>query len=558
MARAREVIVVGGGHAGVEAAAAAARMGARVSLVTFSMANIGEMSCNPSIGGLGKGHIVREIDALDGIMARAADAAGTQFRVLNSSKGAAVQGPRVQADRTLYKGAVREILEGLENLEIIEDEVVGFDGLKFKLASGSTIEARAAVITTGTFLNGLMHVGEDRSSGGRIGEKSSAGITESLKRAGFSMLRLKTGTPPRLDGSTINYENLEAQESDAEPEAMSFLTGPIGQKTLATRITHTNARTHEIILKNMARAPMYNGQIQSVGPRYCPSIEDKVVRFSHHPSHHVFLEPEGYATNVVYPNGISTSLPRNVQDEFVRSIAGLENARIVRYGYAIEYDAIDARELGPALGSRRAPGIFFAGQINGTSGYEEAAGQGILAGINAALFARGREPIVLDRARAFIGVMADDITTLGVDEPYRMFTSRSEYRLSVRADNADQRLTPLGIELGAVGEERARAFALKMEKLAKRDMSDLAVRRQLEIEKKYEGYLGREARQIEEYRRDQGLKLPRDIDWAKIGGLTLEARAKLEKARPDTVASAARIPGITPAALSALMKFIKK
>ncbi|MDR1476689.1 MAG: tRNA uridine-5-carboxymethylaminomethyl(34) synthesis enzyme MnmG [Rickettsiales bacterium] len=553
-----DVIVVGAGHAGVEAAAAAARMGCRAALVTFSRDNIGEMSCNPSVGGLGKGHLVREVDALDGIMARAADAAGTQFRVLNSSKGAAVQGPRAQVDRALYKKAVSELLSGYPNLEIIEDEAVGFDGLRFELASGRMIESKAAVVSTGTFLNGAMHVGEEKTAGGRAGEKSSAGIAESLKRAGFSMIRLKTGTPPRLLGATINYAGLEVQESDAEPEAFSFMTERLGQKTLLTHIAHTNARTHGIILANKHRSPLYNGQIKSIGPRYCPSIEDKAVRFAHHASHHVFLEPEGYGTDVVYPNGISTSLPKDVQDEFVRSIKGLENVKIPRYGYAVEYDAVDARELRPTLESKRVAGLFLAGQINGTSGYEEAAGQGILAGINAALHSHGKERIVLDRSQAFIGVMVDDITTLGVDEPYRMFTSRSEYRLSVRADNADRRLTPLGIAVGAVEANRAGAFDEKMEKIARGDISDAAVRRQMEIEGKYAGYLRREEKEIEAYRRDQEMKIPDSLDYSKIGGLTLEARAKLERARPATLAGAARIQGITPAALTALLKFIKK
>ncbi|MDR2099098.1 MAG: tRNA uridine-5-carboxymethylaminomethyl(34) synthesis enzyme MnmG [Rickettsiales bacterium] len=568
-----DVIVIGGGHAGIEAAAAAARLGADTALVTFSKGNIGEMSCNPSIGGLGKGHLVREIDALDGVMARAADIAGTQFRVLNASKGAAVQGPRAQCDRKLYKRAVRDALASYPDLEIIEGEVVEFApaarGFSVKILDIESeilnLSARSLVISAGTFLNGVMHVGEELANGGRIGEPASSGITKSLETAGFSMIRLKTGTPARLDGATINYDGLEVQESDAEPEAFSYLTAAVTQKTLATHITYTNARTHGIILANKDRAPLYNGQIKSAGPRYCPSIEDKVVRFSHHPSHHVFLEPEGCGTDVVYPNGISTSLPRDVQDAFIRSIRGLENVRILRYGYAIEYDAIDARELSASLESRRIPGLFFAGQVNGTSGYEEAAAQGLIAGMNAALSARGKPPFILDRSEAYIGVLIDDITTLGVDEPYRMFTSRSEYRLSLRADNADQRLTPAGIRIGVVSRQRADAFREKMGLLekARRKNACLAefppsIRRQIGIEEKYEGYLKKQARDIAAYRKDLELRLPAGLDYSAIGGLTIEARDKLGRARPATLASAARIPGITPAALIALLKHVKK
>jgi tRNA uridine 5-carboxymethylaminomethyl modification enzyme len=578
-----DVLVIGGGHAGIEAAAAAARMGAEVTLATFSMDNLGEMSCNPSIGGLGKGHLVREIDALDGLMARAADIAGTQFRVLNSSKGAAVRGPRAQVDRTLYKKAIREALSAHAGLTIIEDEAAGLimennavAGALMKHAG--ELRAKSVVIAAGTFLNGIMHMGEEKSSGGRVGEPSSSNMTKSLEKAGFSIIRLKTGTPPRLDGATICYDGLEAQESDAEPEMFSFLSARPQQKMLRTHITYTNARTHEIILDNRDRTPLYNGQIKSSGPRYCPSIEDKVVRFAHHQSHHVFLEPEGYDTDTVYPNGISTSLPRDVQDAFIRTVPGLENVRVLRYGYAIEYDAIDARELSPSLESKRVRRLFFAGQINGTSGYEEAAAQGVVAGINATLCALSRPPFAPDRSRTYMGVLIDDITTLGVDEPYRMFTSRSEYRLSLRADNADQRLTPIGIEIGLVGAARKAAFIEKMEALArakealakgKKNLKSSdstgflqkippAIMRQLEIEAKYEGYLERQARDIEAYRKDLGLALPAGLDYSKIGGLTLEARSKLERARPATLASAARIPGVTPAALTALLRHAKK
>lgn len=611
-----DVIVVGGGHAGIEASAASARLGLKTALVTFSKNNIGEMSCNPSIGGLGKGHLVREIDALDGVMARAIDRAGTQFRVLNASKGAAVQGPRAQADRDIYKIAVNDILAEYENLDIIEDEVIE---LLFNddytsvcgvvLRDGGKIDCKSVVLTVGTFLNGIMHTGEEQTKGGRVDEPASYGITESLKKAGFEILRLKTGTPARLSMSSIDYSKLECQRSDEEPEAFSYMTTKISQQLLPCYITHTNEETHKIITDNKDRTPLYNGQIQSIGPRYCPSIEDKVVRFAHHTSHHVFLEQEGYDSDVIYPNGISTSLPKDVQDRFIRSIKGLENVVILRYGYAIEYDAIDARELNPTLGSRRIKGLYFAGQINGTSGYEEAAGQGILAGINAGLFAKGKEEITLDRSQAYIGVLVNDITTLGVDEPYRMFTARSEYRLSIRADNADQRLTPIGIEIGVVGEKRKEFFIDKMEKLnalksllKSRKLSvgqlkyidclkskgaaglncydalrykDLSVKKfsklmseilnfsdkiikQIDIEGKYQGYLKRQNQDIEAYKKDQDLKIPHDINYDEVEGLTLEVREKLKKAMPDTLANAARISGMTPAGLTILLKYVKK
>lgn len=608
-----DVIVIGAGHAGVEAAAAASRMGLGTALITLSKTNIGEMSCNPSIGGLGKGHLVREIDALDGVMARAIDFAGTQFRVLNASKGAAVQGPRAQADRELYKKAVNNILNEFSNLTIIEDEVINliFDNDKISgviLGSAGAVECGAVVITTGTFLNGIMHTGSEQVCGGRVDEKASYGITESLKRAGFSILRLKTGTPARVSKKTINYTNLECQDSDVVPEAFSYMTVSIKQDMIPCYITYTNPQTHKIIVDNKDRTPLYNGQISSVGPRYCPSIEDKVVRFAHHTSHHIFLEQEGYGSDVIYPNGISTSLPKDVQDDFIHSIVGLENATIIRYGYAIEYDAIDARELKSTLGSRRFSGLYFAGQINGTSGYEEAAGQGVLAGINAGLYVKGESELVLDRAEAYIGVLVNDITTLGVDEPYRMFTSRSEYRLSIRADNADQRLTPLGIKIGVVGVEREKLFNQKMLELSElktllqskkitnkmlakfacvcsgvagkngydalrynemnMDMLgeffpsiagfDKNVIKQIAIEGKYQGYLKRQEHDIASYKKDQDLKIPSQIDYDKIGGLTLEVKLKFKKARPETLASASLIPGITPAGLTSLLKYIKK
>ena len=601
-----DVVVVGGGHAGIEAASASARLGLKTALITFSKNNLGEMSCNPSIG---------EIDALDGVMARAIDKAGTQFRVLNASKGAAVQGPRAQADRTLYKKAVNEILSEYKTLDIIEDEVVeilfndNFSSVNgVILKSGGNLECKSVVLTTGTFLNGIMHTGEEQTKGGRIGENASYGITESLKKAGFSILRLKTGTPARLSKQTINYDELECQKSDEVPEAFSYLTEKINQEMIPCYITYTNIKTHKIITDNKDRTPLYNGQIKSIGPRYCPSIEDKVVRFAHHESHHVFLEQEGYGSDVIYPNGISTSLPKDVQEDFIHSIKGLENVKILRYGYAIEYDAIDARELKPTLGSKRIKGLYFAGQINGTSGYEEAASQGILAGINAGLFASSKDEIILDRSQAYIGVLIDDITTLGVDEPYRMFTSRSEYRLSIRADNADQRLTPLGIKIGVVSDKRAGFFNEKMKKMEdfKKFLTshklnqkllksvninvagiagknlydalryteiDMAVLRklfpqinefenqiikQIETEGKYQGYLKRQEKDIEAYKKDQSLKIPSNIDYDKIGGLTLEVKAKLKASHPETLASASRIPGMTPAGLTILLKYVKK
>ncbi|MDR1009238.1 MAG: tRNA uridine-5-carboxymethylaminomethyl(34) synthesis enzyme MnmG [Rickettsiales bacterium] len=555
-----DVAVIGGGHAGVEAAAAASRLGAKTALITFSKTNLGQMSCNPSIGGLGKGHLVREIDALGGLMALAADAAAVQYRILNESKGAAVRGLRIQADRGEYKRAISALLSDYENLKIIEGEVLGFvhtpDGFEINLKS-INLKSSSLVLTTGTFLNGLMHTGREQRIGGRIGEPASSGISKSLVSAGFSLLRLKTGTPARLSGKTINYAQLERQQDQPPTEAFSFLNPLPNLEQLPCFITHTNAATHDIIRAAIPSSPLFDGTIKGTGPRYCPSIEDKIARFPHHESHHVFLEPEGRATDTVYPNGISTSLPSKVQDEFIHSIKGLEQVEILEYGYAVEYDAIDARELAKSLESKRLPGLFCAGQINGTSGYEEAAAQGIIAGTNAALQSQGRPPLTLDRTQAFIGVMIDDITTLGVDEPYRMFTSRSEYRLSLRQDNADLRLTPLGLKIGLISKKRAGFFKNKLEKIKAADTSDPRVKAYLETEIHYAPYLKRQSADIAAYERDKALRLPADADYKGLPGLTLELAGKLDRARPATLADTARIPGMTPAALSLLLKVVR-
>ena len=609
-----DVIVVGGGHAGVEAAASSARIGAKTALITHNIKKIGEMSCNPAIGGLGKGHLVREIDALDGLMGAAIDESGIQFRMLNLSRGPAVRGPRAQADRSLYKNSIQKFLFKQKNLEIIEGSVEDII-IENKIIKGvllerkNEIKCQSLVLTTGTFLRGMIRLGTESFPAGRIGDKPSINLAKSIESLKFSIGRLKTGTPPRILKKSINFNDLEEQKADTNPKPFSFMNRDIHIKQVSCFITHTNAKTHKIINENIHLSPMYSGQIQSMGARYCPSIEDKVKKFYTKNQHQIFLEPEGLDSEVIYPNGISTSLPENIQKKFVTSIKGLENAEILKPGYAIEYDYVNPQELTHNLETKKIKNLFFAGQINGTTGYEEAAAQGLVSGINAALKTTSNENFLIDRSQGYIGVLIDDLVTKGTKEPYRMFTSRSEYRLLLRSDNADQRLTPLGIKIGCISEKRKKLFNEKMKHLKnsfllvkgknispnelqkkgikinhdgkKRSAFDLLsfqnitfsdikeiwpetklinqeAQEQIEIESQYSGYLDRQRDDIMDFKKEEGLFLPKEIDYAAVGSLSNEIIEKLTAAQPPTLGAASRISGITPAAIIALLRFVKK